>query len=542
MTTLLERAFTGQSNHPHVQEVTRDDEPRPGLESGPGGERGRLRLDDGGRMSAADGHGALDPPRTTVSITPAVVAAAVQAVVLTVASVGYGFHRDELYFRMLAPAWGYVDQPPLTPWLARTLTSVVADEPWAMRLPATLASAASVVLLGLIARELGGDRRAVALAAWGGAFAGLPLALGHALLTSTIDLPLTLGVVLTALVALRSDPRWWLLAGALAGAATWNRLLVPLLMLGLVLGLAVLGPREPLRTRWPWLGAAVAGVLAAPNLVYQATNGWPQVAMGAALSENNADDVRTTLPLILLVAIGPLLVPVWVAGVVQAWRMPHARWVLVWAVVVVGFTLASGAQPHYPVATLEVLYAAGCVPVSVWIGRRAGRRALVVGALVLNAVVSAVIALPVLPVSVLGRTPVPDINIVAADQVGWPEHVGRIAEAFRLADDPGAVIITSNYGEAGAVDRFGPALGLPAPHSGQNDLGKLAGPPEGTRTVVLVGYQGPSVEDLFASCEVVARLDNDAGVPNEEQDAPVAVCTDPLLPWSQIWPRFAHLD
>jgi len=310
----------------------------------------------------------------------------------------------------------------------------------------------------------------------------------------------------------------------------------------LLLGLAVLGPREPLRTPWPWLGAALAGLLAAPNLVYQATNGWPQVAMGAALSENNADDVRTTLPLILLVAIGPLLVPVWVAGVVQAWRMPRARWVLVWAVVVVGFTLASGAQPHYPVATLEVLYAAGCVPVSVWIGRRSGRRALVVGALVLNAVVSSVIALPVLPVSVLGRTPVPDINIVAADQVGWPEHVGRIAEAFRLADDPGAVIITSNYGEAGAVDRFGHALGLPAPHSGQNDLGNLPGPPEGTRTVVLVGYQGPSVEDLFASCEVVARLDNGTGVPNEEQDAPVAVCTDPLLPWSQIWPRFAHLD
>ena len=93
---------------------------------------------------------------------------------------------------MLEPAWGYVDQPPLTPWLARTLTESVADEAWALRLPATLASAASVVLLGLIARELGGDRRAVALAAWGGAFAGLPLALGHVLLTSTIDLPLTL--------------------------------------------------------------------------------------------------------------------------------------------------------------------------------------------------------------------------------------------------------------------------------------------------------------------------------------------------------------
>lgn len=491
-------------------------------------------------MAEATGGAASCPG--PVRLRPALLAAAVQALVLTVASVGYGFHRDELYFRMLAPAWGYVDQPPLTPWLARTFTSVVSDEAWALRIPATLASAASVVLLGAIARELGGERRAVALAAWGGAFAGLPLALGHALLTSTIDLPLTLGVVLTALVALRSSPRWWLLAGALAGVATWNRLLVPLLMLGLVLGLALLGPRAPLRTRWPWLGAVVAVVLAAPTNVYQATNGWPQLAMGAALSENNADDVRATLPLILLVAIGPLLVPVWLAGVVQAWRTPRARWVVVWAAVVVAFTLGSGAQPHYPVATLEVLYAAGCVPVSVWIDHRVGRRAIVVGALVLNAVVSAVIALPLLPVSVLGSTPVPDINIVAADQVGWPEHVGRIAEAHRLADDPGAVIITSNYGEAGAVDRFGSALGLPAPYSGQNDLGTVAGPPEGTRTVVFVGWQLPDVEGSFATCSVLARLDNGVDVDNEEQGAPVALCRDPLLPWSQLWPRLAHLD
>ena len=493
-------------------------------------------------MGPADGRSTGGSPTPRVSVVPALIAAAAQAVVLTIASVGYGFHRDELYFRMLPPAWGYVDQPPLTPWLARTLTAVVADEPWALRLPATLASAASVVLLGLIARELGGDRRAVALAAWGGAFAGLPLALGHVLLTSTIDLPLTLGVVLTALVALRSDPRWWLLAGALAGAATFNRLLVPLLLVGLVLGLAVLGPREPLRTGWPWLGAVVAGVLAAPNLVYQATNGWPQLAMGAALSESNADDVRATLPLILLVAIGPLLVPVWLAGIVHVWRLRRARWVLVWTAVVVAFTLGTGAQAHYPVASLEVLYAAGCVPVSLWIGQRAGRRALVVGAVVLNGVVSAVLALPVLPVSVLGRTPVPDINVLAADQVGWPEYVDGIAEAVRVADDPDTAVITSNYGEAGAVDRFSPPLGLPVPHSGHNHLGTLPGPPEGTRTAVLVGYQGPLVEDLFTSCEVVGRLDNGSGVANEEQQAPVAVCRDPVVPWSQLWPRLEHLD
>ena len=429
-------------------------------------------------MGPADGRATDGSPTPHASVVPALIAAAVQAVVLTIASVGYGFHRDELYFRMLPPAWGYVDQPPLTPWLARTVTSIVADEPWALRLPATMASAASVVLLGLIARELGGDRRAVALAAWGGAFAGLPLALGHVLLTSTIDLPLTLGVVLTALVALRSDPRWWLLAGTLAGVATWNRLLVPLLLLGLVLGLALVGPRQPLRTRWPWLGALVAGVLAAPNVVYQAANGWPQLAMGAALSESNADDVRATLPLILLVAIGPLLVPVWLAGIVHAWRMPRARWVLVWTAVVLAFTLGTGAQAHYPAANLEVLYAAGCVPVSLWIGERAGRRALVVGAVVAER----------------GRLrrhraprparlrPRPDPGAGHQRPGGRP---GGVAGARRPHRGGGPDRRRPGHGRSHLELRRGggrrpvrPPLGLPGPHSGHNHLGTLPGPPD----------------------------------------------------------------
>ena len=110
------------------------------------------------------------------------------------------------------------------------------------------------------------------------------------------------------------------------------------------------------------------------------------------------------------------------------------------------------------------------------------------------------------------------------------------------ADDPGAVVITSNYGEAGAVARYGPALGLPAPYSGQNDLGTRPGPPEGTRTVVFVGWQLEAVSDLFATCTVSARLDNGVGVDNEEQGAPVAICRDPVMPWSRLWPRLAHLD
>jgi 4-amino-4-deoxy-L-arabinose transferase-like glycosyltransferase len=476
------------------------------------------------------------------AIRPALWAAAAQLVLLTLGSVGYGFHRDELYFRMLPPAWGYVDQPPLVPWLARTLTSLVADEAWALRIPATLASAASVVLVGLVTHELGGDRRAVAFAAWGVAFAGLPLALGHLLLTSTLDLPMTLGVLLCVLLALRTTPRWWLVAGAVAGVATWNRLLVPLVWFGVLLGLAVLGPRAPLRTRWPWLGAAVAAVVGAPNLVFQWSHDWPQLAMGRALADSNAGDVRADLPLILLIAIGPPLVVVWLAGAWEAWRLPRARWLLAPAAVLLVFTVVTGAQPHYPLVMLVVLYAVGCLPLSRWVGEHAWRRVVVVALIGLNALVSAVVALPVVPVSALGATPLPDLSILVADQVGWPRYVAQVGAVAARAGDPAAVVITSNYGEAGAIARYGPALGLPAPYSGQNDLGTRDGPPEGTRTVVFVGWQLDEVAGLFDACSVLARLDDGVGVDNEEQGAPVAVCTDPKLSWAQLWPKLAHLD
>jgi 4-amino-4-deoxy-L-arabinose transferase-like glycosyltransferase len=472
-------------------------------------------------------------------------AALAQAVVLTLGSRGYGYHRDELYFRMLPPAWGHVDQPPLVPLLARTV-SVVVDEPWALRVPATLAAALSVVLVALVARELGGGRGAQALAAWGYAFSSLPLMLGHVLLTSTLDQAFWLGVVWSVLRALRGSPRWWLVAGVVAGLASYCRLLVAVLGAALAVGVLALGPRAPLRSAWLWAGAGLAGLVALPNLVFQATHGWPQLAMGAALSENNAGEVRAlALPLLLLM-LGPVLTVVWGTGLVWLLRRERRAEVGFLAVafgVLVAFTMASGAQPHYPVHLLSVAYAAGCVPVAAWLAQRAAwRRAAVLG-LALNATLSVVLALPVVPVGSVGATPLPELGPLVADQVGWPRYVAQVADVFRSVP-PGdrAAVVTSNYGEAGAIARFGPALGLPPPVSGHNALYDAARPAEGTDVVVMVGYQLRGVERLFASCDVVARLDNGVGVANEEQAAPVAVCRGPVAPWSELWPRFRHLD
>ncbi|MEP6629360.1 MAG: glycosyltransferase family 39 protein, partial [Lapillicoccus sp.] len=188
--------------------------------------------------------------RSPVAWRPVGAAMAVLAVLLTVTSAGYGYHRDELYFRMLPPQWGYVDQPPLTPVLVQAM-SALADQVWAVRLPATVFAVVTVLLVALVTRELGGGRLAQGLAAWGYAFAAFPLAFGHVELTSGLDglawVAATLCVVRAIGVAERGEPRWWLAAGAVVGAATANKLLIALLVVSLAVGLAAVGPR-----RLPW--------------------------------------------------------------------------------------------------------------------------------------------------------------------------------------------------------------------------------------------------------------------------------------------------
>lgn len=484
-------------------------------------------------------------PVPGVARGPVLAAMLALAVALTALSGRYGYHRDELYFRLLHPAWGYVDQPPLTPLLARASTRLIADQVWAMRIPATMAAVASVLVVALITCELGGGRRAQALCAWGYGFASLPLIMGHVLLTSTVDLPVWPAVVLFAIRAqLRRQPRWWLAAGLVVGLSMYNKLLVAVLLVALAAGLALVGPRSVLWSKWVLGGATLALVVGSPNLIYQAAHGWPQLAMGRALADNNAGEVRGMMWIFLLLLLGPPLVPIWAAGLLGLLRRPEWRAVRFLAAafpVLLALAFVMGAQVYYPFGLLAVLFAAGCIPAAEWLARhRSG-----LAAVVLNAAVSMVIGLPLIPLSSLGGTPVPAVNQVARDSVGWPAYVRQIAAAYAAlpgADRRQAVIVTSNYGEAGAVDRYGGRYHLPAVFSGQNQLYYQARPPASARIAVFVGGQLPYARRLFGACAIVAHLDNEADVENEEQDQPVAVCRDPIGGWPTVWPALQHLD
>ncbi len=335
---------------------------------------------------------------------------------------------------------------------------------------------------------------------------------------------------------LRDRPRLWLVAGVVAGLAAYVKLLIAVLLVGIVVGLLVVGPRSRLRSPYVLGGGALAVLVTLPNLVYQATHDLPQLRMGAALSDHNAGEVRWFMWVFLVIVLGPPLVWVWGRGVVELWRRPDwrpVRFLVPAFVVVLLFTFVGGSQPHYPTFLLIVLFAAGCA---------AGVR-LAWPWLVLNTAVGAVVSLPLLPLSVLGSTPVPDINLLAADSVGWPEYVDQVEAAYASlppVERPGAVVVASNYGEAGALVRLGDDL--PAVYSGHNTLGEGPAPPESVTTVVFVGGQVDDVRDGFGTCEVVDRLDNGVDVDNEEQGEPVSVCRDRTRSWSMIWADLKHLD
>jgi 4-amino-4-deoxy-L-arabinose transferase-like glycosyltransferase len=467
--------------------------------------------------------------------------------VLVAFASGYGPHRDELYFVAAGRhlAWAYADQGPLTPLIARAMTEISTGSLTVLRLPSALAAGTTVLLTGLLARELGGSRRAEALAAACGAVASIVLVTGHWLSTSTFDLLAWTAVMWLVVRAVRSgEDRLWLVAGVVLGIGLLNKPLPAFLALGLAAGVLVAGPRRLLRNPYVWVGAAIALALWAPWIAWQASHDWPQLDVSRSIAGGGSTSSEAWWAIVpfQLLLVSPPLAPVWIAGLVGLFRDPAWRDVrfVAWAWVVLAVVfMASAGKPYYLAGMLPALVAAGAVQADRWLqrGRPRARRAVLAAAIGLSAAVGAVIALPVLPAADLG--PVLAMNEDVGETIGWPELARTVAGVYRTA--PGAVILTQNYGEAGAIDRYGPALGLPHAFSGHNAYGDWGPPRDASAPVVAVGLRPEVVAAHLRGCHTAARITNADDVDNEENGRAVLLCAGPRRSWSQEWASLRHL-
>jgi MFS family permease len=479
--------------------------------------------------------------RSTVAWPAVLVTTGLMLALLLLLAGRYGPHRDELYFVAAGHhlAWGYPDQPALTPLIARVATAIVPGSVVALHVPAALAMAAFVVLAALTAHELGGGAAAQALTAAATATGAVTVALGHFLSTATTDALFGAAICYVAARALqRDEPRHWLVVGLIGGVGLENKHLVAFLLGALVVGiLFVPGARHHLRSPWAWGGAALAVALWVPNLVWQATHGWPQLTLANDIrAEYLTLAERLNFVLLLLVILSPVASAVWIYGLVRLFRAPslvRAR-PFAWAFVVL--TLAffvTGGKGYYLTGILPVLLAAGCVGLA----ERWTPKALLVTGVVL-ALAGMVVwpaFLPILSARAFGDTFFSGLGEDQAEMVGWPREVALVD---RVARDTGAaVIVAQNYGEAGALDFYG----APVPvYSGHNAFGDWGPPPDGTAPFVLVGYaQAPS---WAQGCRQVGTVDNGVGVDDEEQGHVVMVCAGPKGSWSSVWKDVKHLS
>jgi hypothetical protein len=123
-------------------------------------------------------------------------------------------------------------------------------------------------------------------------------------------------------------------------------------------------------------------------------------------------------------------VPIWIAGLVSLWRRESTRPIAVACPVMCVLLLALAGQPYYTAGLLLALYSAGAVATVRWLAERRLRQVAVGVGVGLNVVVSAVIALPLVPAASLGSTPIPGVNQAARDQIGWPTYVRQVAAVY----------------------------------------------------------------------------------------------------------------
>jgi hypothetical protein len=473
--------------------------------------------------------------------------AALQFAALLATSTRYGYHRDELYFIVAGshPAFGYPDQPPLVPLLAWAMHTI-AHSLVLLRLPSALVSVATTILAALVAREIGGARRAQVIAAGATASSGFALAVGHFVTTTTFDLlstTLLLWLLIRAVV--RSSGPAMLAAGVVVGIGCEAKPqvgLVAAVALGILL---VVGPRDVLRSWWTAGGVVAAIVLAAPYVIWQQQHGWPQVTVAGNIG-GSAEGGRIGFIPFQLVMVSPVLVPIWIAGLLAPFRRSELRGLrfvsIAYAVLGVAYIVGNG-KAYYLASLYPVLLGLGAVPTADWTTRAATRTRPLAIAIAVSAAIGAFIALPLLPERSLQGSIVMAINPDQGETVGWPRFIDTVARAWHRippAERSRTAIFTANYGEAGAIDVLG--TGLPRAFSGHNGFSEWGEPPPADTHALVVGFDGAAdAAPSFEGCRRLATVNDGVGLDNDEQGLPLLLCR-PAASWADLWPRLTHFD
>ena len=478
---------------------------------------------------------------------------------------GYGWFRDEFYYYACARhlAFGYVDHPALSIvplWIVRAL---VGDSLVAARLLAALASGAMVAVVGVTARDMGGGRFAQTLAMVCAAVAPVYLAIGSFYSMNVFDV-LMWAIAAWFVVRLVNAPTLskWIALGIVLGLGVENKISVLWLIGGLSIGLVATDFRILFKPG-SWAAMLMALTLAAPYGIWQVAHGWPTLEF---IRRASSDKMIALAPWSFLMAqvtdLHPLTLPIWVGGLwffmIDPRGRPYRSLGIMFAFVLLLLILNPTSRPGYLAPAYTALFAGGACWLELVTARWKGIRPAIIGVLIAAGLVTAPLAMPMLPVgsyiryaSLLGQKPstdekkaLADLPQFYADRFGWDELIAATTQAYRTLtpeEQRVVAILTSNYGEAGAVDVLGRAAGLPYALSGHNNYWLWGtGGYKGDVVIVLQQARG-RLGERFADVQQAATIECQHCMPYQN-NRPVFVCRGPKQPLAQLWPQVKHFD
>ena len=475
----------------------------------------------------------------------------------------YGYFRDELYYIACARhlAFGYVDQPPLSILLLRLSQLFLGDSLFAIRLLPALAGAAIVALTGIIARELGGRGWAIVLACGATLCALFYLAVGNFFSMNVFEPLFWMGALyLLVRIINGGSPTLWLWLGVVLGLGLENKHSTAFFGAGILVGLLLTPERSHFAQKWIWFGALIAFVIALPNVLWEARYHWPTYELLSNIAHSNKNVALSPIEFIVQQAVflNPGTLPLWLAGLFWLFCSRDGRRYrvigIIYLVTLAEFIVLHG-KSYYLAPAYPMLFAAGGVAVErVFAARLTWIKPVFLGAIITLGAICAPLMLPILPPEkLLGymraihmeppRTETSHTGAlpqIFADQFGWEQMVGSVADVYhhlRPEDEKRAAIFCQNYGEAGAIDFFGPKLGLPSAISGHQNY-FLWGPRDWNGEVILVLDTNDDDEHkLFSSVEDLGQVASSPWAMPFEQRRHIYLCRDLKMNVREFWPR-----
>jgi len=469
----------------------------------------------------------------------------------------YGYHHDELYFIACGNHldFGYVDQPPLVPWIARLATELFGHSLFGLRIFALLSGAAAVFLTGLLVRRLGGSRLSQGLACLAMIITPVFLRNGNLFSISAFELFFwILGSYIIVRIIQEDRPWLWLWLGLVVGLGLLTKHSLLFFVFGLIIGLLFTDMRKHFKSLYLYAAGGIAFLIFLPNILWQIKHGWPTISFVISLNKN----LMKGISLFQFIAgqflyMHPLNAVIWIAGLVfffskegKSYRLLALLWVSVFVLFMISKSKIYYLAPAYP-----FLFAGGSIAMGNWLHRQGKKwlRYTVVTVLAAGGIALMPLSIPMLPIKTTERY-MDMVTFGAFENIyeltgdlrgmfGWPERVKAVAEVYNslpAGERQRTIILAAGYGTAGAVDYFGKPLGLPEARSLSMSYW-LWGLPDGPiETVIGVGFPKKSLEGVFNEVELAAEIELEQVNP-WDTPFPVTICRQPKASLQSIWKR-----